>query len=387
MRVLIVGAGVAGLSLAHALGRKGHEIVVVDKARRAVRPAHMIEFFGVGIDAARNLDLVDVLEAVHAPAASVVFHGPSGSEPAELPYDQVRREMFGDEHFQFPRGALEAALLEKIRGDVDVRFRIAAHEIRSDTDGARVILSDGTTHTADVVVGADGMHSTLRGMLFGLPEETSLRFAGYRRASFVVNDVDTARELGDAQHVLNAPGRLVTTYPAGKSRVACLFIHKSNRQRVDRKRGAALAELREEYGDIGWRVPQLLEGLARADDVRLDAISEVDVPQWSAGRVALVGDAAHGGSSLVASQGASLAMAGAFLLAEELQADREPRFALARYEARMRRVVDDVHRAANEVSRWRVPESKLALRLKNLAMRFGNLPIASGIVRRSFAAL
>ena len=315
MRILISGAGIAGLALSYSLLRGGdHEITVVEKSPALREEGYMIDFFGSGYDAAERLDLLPDLERIHSPVAQLVFMDSQGREKFEISYKAARR-LFDGRHFNFLRGDLERVLYSRIVGSVAIRFGVSVESLLEcgTTMGAR--LSDGSEGLFDLVVGADGVHSNVRKLAFG--EELGFtRFLGYHAATFILDEPGPFWRGGDAFYTMTLRGRQVGLYPIRGGRLAALFVHRSENRIQDFSREAAAEELRLIYGGLGGTVPEIL---ARIDAAALyfDEVSQIEMPAWSRGRVTLVGDSCQC-VSLLAGQGASLAIAGAYILAEEI---------------------------------------------------------------------
>src|SRR5262249_36189551 len=140
------------------------------------------------------------------------------------------------------------------------------------------------------------------------------------------------------------------------------------------------------YGDLDWVVPEVLEGCPHGPpELYFDVVSQVEVPRWSAGRVVLAGDACQC-VSLLAGQGASLAVAGAYVLAEELAAwAGDVPSALARSESRLRPAVRDRQVAGRRMADWFVPATPLRLGLRDLALRLSLRPGVASLLRRGLA--
>jgi 2-polyprenyl-6-methoxyphenol hydroxylase-like FAD-dependent oxidoreductase len=210
------------------------------------------------------------------------------------------------------------------------------------------------------VVGADGLHSTVRRLAFG-PERDFISHLGLHVATLPLGSDEGTDVL-----LHNTPGRLVSIHPARGAALAA-FIFRSapvpgfdHRNTAQHKQIVSMA-----YADAGWRVPELLRALSTADDLYFDAVSAVRLESWSRGRVTLLGDAASCVSLF--GDGSSLAMAGAETLAAALAAD--PATAFARYEATHRRLVDPKRRRVGRSAGLLVPKTRLGLGVRDLAAR------------------
>ncbi len=371
--VLIAGAGIAGLSLALALLRRGHRSHLVERAPAPRDEGYMMDFFGPGFTAAERMELLPELARIHYPIPRLSFVDREGEERFALPYPLLRRRLFRDRHFNFMRGALERVLLGAVSDDVEVRFGTTVESFRDDGTRVAATLAGGGAVEADVLVAADGVHSATRGLLF--PDVRPVRPLGYSMASYILDDPALSAEVGEAFRTLTVPGRQVAVYPIRGGRVATFFLAEAER---DPGSGRAPTRLQATYGDLGWLVPRLLNGGGDAADLFVDAVEQVVLPgAWSRGRTGLLGDACWCVSPL-AGQGASLAMAGAWVLAEELdRTPEDPAGAFTRYEGRMRPVVEKDQEAGRTLARWFVPSSRPRVVLRDLFLRLS--------IRRPFA--
>jgi 2-polyprenyl-6-methoxyphenol hydroxylase-like FAD-dependent oxidoreductase len=384
LRVLISGGGIAGLSLALCLRRRGHDALIIERAPQLRDQGYMIDFFGSGYDAAERLDLLPDLAAIHDPVARLAFVGPEGQKRFSVHYPALRRRLFRDRHFNFMRGDLERVLFEKVHESQAIRFGTQVDSFEDIGTRVRVRLTDGSTEEADLLVAADGVHSRVRELAFG-PEREFVRPLGYNTAAFVVEDAALREQVGDRLATLTEPGRQAALYPIRSGRVAVFFVHKALNESGDHSRASALAELKTVYRGMRWAVPRLLEHAGTAD-IHVDAVSQVVVSRWHRRRTVLLGDAGYC-VSLLAGQGASLAMAGAYILAEELATSRDDIIsALARYESRLRPGVERKQAAGRGLARWFVPESRVRILARDLALRMSAWPIFSNLVGRAFAA-
>ncbi|MBI3972875.1 MAG: FAD-dependent monooxygenase [Chloroflexi bacterium] len=179
----------------------------------------------------------------------------------------------------------------------------------------RATFADGGTGAFDALIGADGVHSAIRALALGKEAEFA-RSLGYYTAAFVLDSPPLRGLPPDAFSTLTEPGRQVAIYPIRGDRLATFFIHKADRALDDFSAEAARAALRRVYGDMNWVVPELLDRSREVAGLYFDVVEQITMPRWSQGRVALVGDACQC-VSLLAGQGASMTMAGAYTLALE----------------------------------------------------------------------
>jgi 2-polyprenyl-6-methoxyphenol hydroxylase-like FAD-dependent oxidoreductase len=316
----------------------------------------MIDFFGPGFDVAERLGLLPALEGIHYPVEKLVFVGSSGRARAELEYRRLRAYMFRDRHFNFMRGELEQVLFGHLPDSVELRFGVSPLAFRPDRDGVVVATSDGRSERFDLVVGADGVHSATRGLAFppGSAKETRL---GCHTAAFVLAGQPRRLE-SDAFVTLSDADISAAAYPIRGDRTATFFLYRAGHAIEDRSAKACRLQLEAAFRGCGWITDQLLDAFPDAKGgLYFDDVTQIQLDRWSRGRVALIGDAC-GAVSLLAGQGASMAMAGAYILAQELERSHgEIEAAFARYEARVRPAVEVRQRSAHRNAGWFLAKS------------------------------
>jgi 2-polyprenyl-6-methoxyphenol hydroxylase-like FAD-dependent oxidoreductase len=385
MRVLVVGAGIAGLSTALRLRQLGIDVTVAEQADAEPGGGYMIDFFGPGIDAAHQLGLDSALRGIHAPVQRLCFVDRSGRQRFAVNYGRMRRQLFHGRHFNFLRGDLERVLLKAARRAqtkiIWGRRVVAVRPAREGSEPVLVRYADGATERWDVVIGADGVNSAVRRSLL-TRQEWSRRDLGHTVAAWIQDGPVPTVPVRDFT-TLTAPGRMVAVYPAGGGSTAIFFAHRTWDTQADFARGLA-ATLRRVYGDLGWVVPRLLRGLSGiATRPYFDSTVQVHCTEWQRGRVALVGDACWC-VSLLAGQGASLAVAGGLVLAEELAARPDDvTTALGRYRDRLEPTVNRIARSGLRAADWFIPDQRWRGQVRDLTLRGAAWPVTASVMNRA----
>ncbi len=377
MRAVICGAGIAGLTLAWWLERDGWQVLLVEHAAGPRDAGYMIDFVGSGYDVAERMGMLPRLRDIQTVNTVLRYLDPAGRGRGWFDYDGFAAAL-GGRAFTFMRGDLERVLYDVLGDRVPVRYATTVHSVAETANGVEVVLSDGTVERADLLVGADGIHSRVRELAFG-PEPPLLRYLGFHTASYLCADDDLRARVG-ARFLLTAvPDRQVGLYPTYVGRLAVWLTHHSADPRLPQDpRGALLRT----YGGMGDLVDLALRHCPSGRDLYYDQVAQIELDGWARGRVALVGDACQA-VSLLAGQGASMAMGGAYVLAEQLRLDA-PERAVARYEERVRPSVRVKQRAGRQTAQWLVPSSRWRITARALALATTRLP---GGVRLAQAVL
>lgn len=383
MRILIVGAGIAGLSAALRLRQLGVSATVVEASPGPRGGGYMIDFLGLGVAAADRLGLTPQLERLHAPVARLVFLDEAGRTRVAVGYPAMRRRMFAGRHYNLLRGDLEE-LLHRVGGAAGAEIlhgRRVTAVVPAEHPGrpVGVRFADGVEQEWDAVLGADGVRSGVRAALLAQGEWTA-RDLGHAVWAWIADGAVPGVPAADFT-TLTTPGRMAAAYPAGPDRTATLFLARSPRHGGE-PAAQVPAVLHELFGDLGWRVPALLATLPTAVDRYTDRTVQIRSDVWHRGRVGLVGDACWC-VSLLAGQGASLAMAGGVAVAEELAAtpDDVPA-ALDRYQARLQPTVARLAASGARTANWFVPEQRWRMAVRDLALRTGAWPGIGPLVGR-----
>jgi 2-polyprenyl-6-methoxyphenol hydroxylase-like FAD-dependent oxidoreductase len=339
IKVLVAGASIAGPALAHWLRRRGAEVTVVERAPELRPGGQAVDARGVAKEVIRRMGLDAAVRAACTDTVGAFKVDVDGNVLETFRADDDGGDGFIAE-IEILRGDLSRVLHDDTRDGVEYVFGDRIAELTQDTDGVDVVFAGGDRRRFDLVVGADGLHSALRGMVFG-PRERFVRHLGLVLAFYSVpNEFGLDRWLIDYQD--QESGRSAGLRPIqDATRAMAMFSFPSVDFDVDYRDVAAQKSLlRERMEGLGWLTPRILAHLDETPDFYLDQVAQVVTDRWSSGRVVLLGDAAFS-SSPMSGQGTGLALVGAYLLAGELAAAGwDPEAGFAGYERRMRSFVE-----------------------------------------------
>jgi 2-polyprenyl-6-methoxyphenol hydroxylase-like FAD-dependent oxidoreductase len=216
------------------------------------------------------------------------------------------------------RDDLTVILQEAVPQGVEYRFGDSIASIAQDGAGVHVSFRAGEPRRFDLVIGADGLHSTVRALAFG-PEAEFARPLGYYVGVFTMPNVLNLERQWLMSYL---PGKMVNIVNYGRDKhTRGILIFASPPLSYDRADIAQQKALVANAfaADSCWETPAILKGMQAADDLYFDDVTQIHMKHWSNGRVALLGDAAYA-PTLITGQGSSVAVVGAYVLAGELHA-------------------------------------------------------------------
>ena len=249
-------------------------------------------------------------------------------------------------------------------------------------------LQRGPARIVDLVVGADGLHSTVRQLAFG-PQDEFEKELGYRVASFEVAGYRPRDELVYVAHA--SPGRQLARIALRGDRTVFLFVFRAGLMTASEPSNPAetRAVLQDIFGDERWESAHILSAMEGVQDIYFDRVSQIRMQPWTRNRVVLIGDAACA-VSLLAGEGTGLAMTEAYVLAGELnRANGDYRTAFDNYENRLRQFVEGKQAAAENFASSFLPGTAVGIWMRNQAIRLMRLPrvadvFMGGILRDDF---
>ncbi|WP_433558169.1 FAD-dependent oxidoreductase [Pseudonocardia xinjiangensis] len=332
--VLVCGAGIAGLTLAYWLSRHGFPTTVVERAPALRAGGQSVDLRGAGFAVVERMGLLDRMGEVALDHRGFAWVDAVGRVTARIP-----AELFGTPErmskVEVLRGDLVRVLHDVGVGAVEYLFDDTISAIVQDGGGVTVSFRKAGRRRYGLVLGADGVHSVVRRLVFG-PEARCVRAVGGYTAWFTAPD---AGDLDGWFVTHNAPGGRAVSLRSGRSpgESKARLSFTSAPGEHDRHDVAAQQDLvARRFAGVGWKAPALLGAMRAASDFRFDSISQVRLARWSRGRVGLVGDAGYC-PTLLTGLGTSLAIVGAYVLAGELAAaGGDHRAGFARYEQVLR---------------------------------------------------
>ena len=382
MRVLISGAGIAGPTLAYWLLHYGFEPTLVESAPQLKTGGYVIDFWGAGFDIADRMGLMPEIRRQGYMVRQVSIVNRHGKRIAGFATDSVARITRG-RFVSIPRGDLAAILFAAIEGRVETLFGDTVDRIEQTGSAVEATLRHGGRRAFDLVVGADGLHSRIRQLVFG-EESRYEKYLGYKAAAFEVAGYAPRDEL--VYLMYTQVGQQVGRFALRGDRTMFLFTFRDEEYEIPPSLAEQKARLRDRFGASGWECPQILLALDQCRDLYFDRVSQIRMGSgpgsnhdpsrqlWSKGRVTLIGDAASC-VSLLAGQGTALAMIAAYILAGELHRARgDHDLAFARYEQLFAPFVLMKQNAALRLAGFFAPQSRFSMLLRNQVINLMAVP-------------
>ena len=363
--VLISGASVAGPTLAFWLHRLGHDVTVVEQSPAVRGGGYPIDLRGAAVDVIERMGVLGQVEASRTGTRRITFVDGRGRRIAVMD-PELAAGTTGARAVELPRGDLTRVLYDATRDDVEYVFSEEITGIDDHGDGVDVTFRRSAPRAFDLVVGADGLHSNVRGLVFG-PEADFRHDLGRTYAGF---SVPNAYGLDHEVLLSNTPGHLAALYAVrDEPEVTVLLAYAGPPPSADHHDlEGRRAEVARASAGQSWHVPRLLDLMRAADDLYVDTVSQIRMPAWTRGRVALVGDAGYA-PSFLSGQGTSLAVVGAYVLAAALAADPDPAIALPAHERTLRAFVERNQSLVRSGSRIVLPTRRWELLARNVLLR------------------
>ncbi|WP_030787496.1 FAD-dependent monooxygenase [Streptomyces sp. NRRL S-920] len=376
LNVLISGASVAGPALALWLSRYGARVTVLEKAPALREGGFAVDFRGdVHRTVLRRMGIWGEVHRRQTHMGRQTLVEADGKERVDLPAFL----MSGD--VEIFRGDLSTILYERTRDHVEYVFGDSIASLSEDSAGIDVTFDHGAPRRFDLVVGADGLHSNTRRLVFG-DEAPYLRFLGYYVAGF---QIPNHLGLDRTARIYSEPGRtlMISNYDGDPERAGAALVFGSERLDYDRHDTAEQKRiLAQRFAGLGWtHAARALEALESAEELYFDAIAQIHVDRLSRGRVVLLGDAGYGAT--MGGMGTGTALVGAYVLAGELAAARgDHRAGFAAYEAEIRDYATGCQKISGNAGPFLAPPSEKKIRSRDRVYRLLGSRLLAGFFKR-----
>ncbi|MCF0055564.1 FAD-dependent monooxygenase [Dyadobacter sp. CY356] len=360
--VLISGASMAGLSAAWWMNKLGYKVTVVEMANEPRTAGGAVDIKDAAIEAVKRMGIFEELKAHQLNVELIEFKNArditEGSisltnEGAELPDDEIEVE----------RDLFVGIIFDKIKNDVEFIFNDSITALIETKDDIEVTFKNGVKRSFDLVLGCDGLHSTVRRISFGHETEYTHNLGAYFSLT-ILNQLLIKQK---TMQMYNVPDKAIMLN-AYKNKTDIIFCFNSEKEIPydyrDKEQQRKI--ILEQFAGQSWRTEALLEVIKNADDFYFDKFCQIKMPSWTKGRVALVGDAGYCASP-AAGMGASLSVIGATTLADALE-KHSGNFELAfqDYNQSLRPFIEEVQAGAeSNVRESFIPRTDEAIRKRN----------------------
>ncbi|MGW7577859.1 FAD-dependent monooxygenase [Streptomyces sp. NPDC054765] len=363
MSILISGSSIAGLAAAQRFGARGADVTVVERARALRRQGAPIDVRGAALDVAEDMGIRGLLTACETGqldrSAFAHFVDADGEVVGAVPDDMPRDRVDDLEVF---RTDLIDALHGALGPNVKIIYEDSIRDLNDTGERVDVTFASGGTGSYELVIGADGIHSNTRRLVFG-PEKDYRRHLG---VYYMIFSLPPGFLADTEAYLYNEPGLSVLASGYRDRGFGGLNFLSPEIDYDYRDTEAQRKSVLKKYAHVtGWRTQEILDILAASEDFYFDSAGQIHMDRWSKGRVVLLGDAAFA-PSFFSGRGTALAMIGADILAAECaKSDMQLEEAFARYEEAMRPLVESAQGGVPETRTRVIPATWEAIDARN----------------------
>ncbi len=378
-KILVCGSGIAGPTCAYWLHKYGYSTVIVEKAPALRDGGQNVDIKGAGQHVIDMMALAEKIEAKNTQERGQKYLDAAGRVVAVLPKGALG-SLTND--FEILRGDFAQVLFESTRDDCEYRFGRFVTALEEKQDGISATFDNGETEDFDLVICAEGIHSSTRDMV--MAELTRFRYLGAHMAFFKI-----PRRVEDdrwACSVNGIGGTFITLRPGGETETTVLVTFLRRDQGVNGDTPAARKGLlRRALDGRGAIAERIIADLPTVDDFYFGPMSQVHASTWSQGRIVLLGDAAFCPTPFTGA-GTALALVAAYVLAGEIKRCNDHSQAFADYETLVRPYVEASQRRLNPRRiRLMHPKSRCGIGLTHLAQRLVASVAVQSLFRSSAA--
>ncbi|MBL1419649.1 MAG: FAD-dependent monooxygenase [Alphaproteobacteria bacterium] len=381
MKVLVSGAGIAGLTSAFWLTHYGFDVTVIERAPEIRDEGYMVDFYGEGVQIAKAMGILEKLYALSANLKTVDIVNNNSKIVGSMKISDIQKAMTDSNSGYMPlmRGHLERTIYEALPDQVKFHFATTITHIDNSPDAAKVTFSNGDTEEFDIVIGAEGIHSTTRTLIFGEEEKFKVsmdaQVAIVRLAGAANGNINVAK-------TNMAIGNFLATVPTKNGDLIAVFAYNSTAP-TPRNHDDALAMLRKIYSPQKQFTNNIINQITDDTYIYIDEVAQIRMPKWCENRVALVGDASAC-LTLLSGQGSLMAMAESYILARELSlAKGDYKTAFKNYEKNLMPTIAQKAIDSAKVTIL-IPKNWLSYQMFKLIFRFMKFPMVQKMVFKQY---
>lgn len=367
MKILVSGAGIAGLTSAFWLNHYGFEVMVIERAPAIRDEGYMVDFYGEGVQVAKAMGILDKLYALSSDIKHVNIVNDNGSKVGGMKISDIQKAMEDSNSGYMPlmRGHLERTIYEALPKQVEFRFATTITHIENSTEATNVTFSDGRTEQFDLIIGAEGIHSSTRELVFGDEQQFKVKMNAHIAIVRLVSAGKNHK--GVAKTNMNI-GNFLATFATKNGDLIAVFAYNHSGS-ISHDHDKALALLKKTYLNTNQFANDIIDQITDDTYIYADEVSQIRMDNWHKGRVALVGDASAC-LTLLSGQGSLMAMAESYVLARELSlAKGDHHIAFKAYQDTLMSTIKQKSIAASKVTIL-IPKNWLSYQMFKLMFRF-----------------
>lgn len=371
MKILVSGAGIAGLTSAFWLNHYGFNVTVIERAPEIRDEGYLVDFYSEGIQIAKAMGILDKLYEVSTGLKTVDIVNNDGSHIGGFTIADIQKAMEDTNSGYIPlmRGNLERTIYEALPKNINFRFNTTIETIENLPDAANVTFANGTTEKFDIVIGAEGIHSTTRALIFG--DEQQFKVPMHAHVAIIRLKGAGESYRGSVKTNMSV-GNFLAAAPTKNGDLIGIFAYNST-DPIPRTHADSLAMLRKVYNPTNAFTNDIINQITDDTYIYIDEVSQIRMPKWCEDRVALVGDAAAC-LTLLSGQGSLMAMTESYILARELsQAKGDYKIAFKAYQDILMPVIGKKAVASAKVSIL-IPKNWFSYQMFKLAFKFIKYP-------------
>jgi 2-polyprenyl-6-methoxyphenol hydroxylase-like FAD-dependent oxidoreductase len=374
MKILISGAGIGGLTLAYWLNYYGFETVIFEKAPEFKRRGYLIGIRETGLNILEKMGVRSTLQQYDIPIRDSRWLDRYGKIIRQVSYQKLKD--FSD-FLMLNRADLHQCLLELVQDQVDLRFNCIINHLEQDELNVYVTNNNNYTEKFDLVIGCDGFNSLTRKLVFG---DDYKQFMGAAYFAFAIENrlqnscIDRYTNID-----LRGFGNYASCgiYSTLADEIGGYFIYKTDKF-TDISKSDRQTFLRERFAHYSPFYRELIDSIQPQDYLYHDELTQIAIPTWTKGRIALLGDAAYC-MTLMSGMGASMAMAGAYVLAQQIdQYQSQPQgyqLAFQAYEHTLRDKITQLQEYGRNISNFTTANNLFGYNMTNLFLKIIPEPI------------